>query len=406
MKKLLVDKESPVLRQTAEAVPLEDIGSKKIRDIVAKMKRALHAEKDGVAIAAPQIGASLRIFMVKRESADLVFINPEIVKTSKKKRKMEEGCLSVRWLYGEVLRHEKVTIKAYNDAGKSVTIGASGLLAQIIQHEIDHLNGILFTDKAKNVRNLPPAASFVFFGSLPAGRQGSKFSEFVLEELESAGFSPVLKVTDAKAPLPKFPKDIDFGIVASFGKILPKEYLEIPRRGFLNAHPSLLPELRGSSPIQNLILENKQPGVTIIKMDEKMDHGPILAQEKVFIEPWPDHYAKVEEKLARAGGRLLAKILPNLPTPTPQDDSLATYCKLVKKEDGLLDLNDDAEKNLRKVLAYSRWPGAYFFFKNKMGKELRIAVNDAKIEDGKFVPTRVTPAGKREMNWRDFLRGN
>lgn len=169
-----VDRESPVLREVALPVSEKDFGSKKIEDIVKKMQKALHAEEDGVAIAAPQIGVGLRIFVVagsavllaKRKSGetdegkeapeDLVFINPEIIKVSRQKKKMEEGCLSLRWLYGQVLRHEKVTIKAYTEAGKAVNVGASGLLAQIFQHEIDHLNGILFTDKAENVRDVPP----------------------------------------------------------------------------------------------------------------------------------------------------------------------------------------------------------------------------------------------------------
>jgi peptide deformylase len=170
--KLLVDRESPLLRAHATPVSVEEIGSKKIKSVIEKMKRALHTEDDGVAIAAPQVGESLRIFVVKDEAVamaqhlpedeiteDLVFINPEIVKASKKKRKMEEGCLSLRYLYGEVMRHEKVTIQAYNEKGGRVTAGASGLLAQIFQHEIDHLDGILFTDKAKNVRDLPPKKS-------------------------------------------------------------------------------------------------------------------------------------------------------------------------------------------------------------------------------------------------------
>ncbi|MBI2086894.1 MAG: methionyl-tRNA formyltransferase [Candidatus Zambryskibacteria bacterium] len=239
---------------------------------------------------------------------------------------------------------------------------------------------------------------FVFFGS-------SRFSEFVLEELEQAGFFPTLKVIDAKASLPKLP-EVDFFIVASFGKILSKETLNIPKYSSLNVHPSLLPELRGPSPIQNLILGRGEPGVTIIKMDEKMDHGPILAQEKVEIEPWLDHYATIEEKLAHAGGKLLVSTLSNLPNPIPQDDSRATYTKMIRKEDGLLNLNDPAETNYRKVLAYNTWPGAYFFFKNKIGKDLRVIVKDAKVEDGKFVPTRIIPEGKREMDWQDYLRGN
>ena len=240
---------------------------------------------------------------------------------------------------------------------------------------------------------------FVFFGS-------SRFSEFVLEELEKAGFSPIKKVTSAKEELPRIPAD--FYIVASFGKIIPKEILDIPKYGSLNVHPSLLPKLRGPSPIQNLILGNGEPGVTIIKMDEQMDHGPIVTQEKVEIAPWPDHYAVVEEKLARAGGKLLTQVLENYQglTLIEQDHREATLTKMIKKEDGLLNLNDSAETNLRKVLAYSTWPGAYFFHKRENGKEIRVIVKDAKIENSKLKILSVIPAGKREMDWASFLRGN
>ncbi|OHA92154.1 MAG: hypothetical protein A3J09_01530 [Candidatus Zambryskibacteria bacterium RIFCSPLOWO2_02_FULL_51_21] len=240
---------------------------------------------------------------------------------------------------------------------------------------------------------------FAFFGS-------SKFSEYVLDELEKAGYSPILKVTDAKEALPELPAEIDLCVVASFGRILPKEYLEIPKEGFINVHPSLLPDLRGPSPIQNLILQNKEPGITVIKMDEKMDHGPILAQEKVGIEPWPDHYAIAEEKLGRAGGKLLLRIFEGEALEREQDHDDATYVKMVKKEDGLLDLKDNPETNLRKVLAYSTWPGAHIFFKRKTGEEIRVVVRNAKIIDNQFIPTRVIPAGKKEMDWQDFLRGN
>ena len=169
-KKLLVDRDAPILREVSKSVPLKDIGTKKIGDIIAKMKKALHAEDDGVAIAAPQIGVGLRIFVMsgmalsiaqgKEKSntkfPDLVFINPEIVKASKKMVKMEEGCLSVRWLYGNVSRHEKVTLNAYDEDGDFITVGAGGLIAQIFQHETDHLEGVLFIDKAESVRDLPP----------------------------------------------------------------------------------------------------------------------------------------------------------------------------------------------------------------------------------------------------------
>lgn len=425
----ILQKNAPILRETANPVPIKDIKSKKIQEILGKMKTALHAEEDGAAIAAPQIGKDLRMFIVNGElfaSEDLVFINPEIVKASKKKKKMEEGCLSIRYLYGQVKRSEKVTVRAYNEKGLGIERGASGLLAQIFQHETDHLNGILFTDKAENIKDLPPPLSnkskikFVFFGSLPDGKAGSQFSGYVLEELKKMGFSPMLNITSAKEDLPleKLRKlNADVFVVASFGKILSPEVLNIPKHKVLNVHPSLLPRLRGPAPIQNSILSSEEPGITIIRLDEKMDHGPILMQKKIPITPWPDHYRIVEKKLGHAGGKMIGELLPKWVKgelqEIPQDDSTATYIKLIKKEDGLLDLNDQPEKNLRKVLAYSTWPGAYMFFKNKRGKEIRLVVKDAKIKDppageasGQFSPIRVIPAGKREMDWQDFLRGN
>ncbi len=169
----ILQKDAPVLRKKALRVPLEDIQSSEIQSIIERMKKAVRAEDDGVAIAAPQIGESLRIFVVagralavkdkekdpsvnELDYPDLVFINPEITKLSKKKRKMDEGCLSVRWLYGKVRRSERASVKAYDETGKKVERGASGLLAQIFQHEVDHLDGILFIDKATDLEELPP----------------------------------------------------------------------------------------------------------------------------------------------------------------------------------------------------------------------------------------------------------
>lgn len=415
----ILQRDSPLLRETAKPVPIKNIKSKKIRAILAKMKGALNAEEDGAAIAAPQIGESLRIFIVSKKinnTKDLVFINPEIIKSSKKTRKVEEGCLSVRWLYGQVKRSEKVTLRAYNEKGLRFERGASGLLAQIFQHETDHLSGILFTDKAENVQDIPPSPrlaqagqeniKFVFFGS-------SRFSGYVLEELKIMGFSPLLNISSARNPLPmeELKKlEADMFVVASFGKILPKELIELPKYKTLNVHPSLLPQLRGPAPIQDTILGRGELGITIMKIDEKMDHGPILVQAKISITPWPDHYRVVEEKLGRAGGRILGLLLPKWIEgkiqEKPQDDTEASFTKMIKKEDGLLNLNDPAEKNLKKVLAYSTWPGAYMFFKNKKGKEIRVVIKDGEIKDEKFIPTRVVPAGKREMGWQDFLRGN
>ena len=167
----IVQKGDPVLRKVAREVPLKDITSPEIKEILERMKRALYKEEDGVAIAAPQIGESLRIFVVSGKifssnypdiketeilSPDLVFINPKIDKFSKRKKKVPEGCLSVRWLYGNVNRSTQVTLTAYDEDGKKFTRGASGLLAQVFQHEVDHLNGILFVDTAEDIENVPP----------------------------------------------------------------------------------------------------------------------------------------------------------------------------------------------------------------------------------------------------------
>lgn len=159
----IVQREQPVLREVARSIPKEEIGSERIQKIINEMSSAMAVQKDGIAIAAPQIGENLRIFVVsgkllsqvdkshKGGDKDLVFINPEIIKLSKEKKDVEEGCLSVRWLYGKVRRSVRATITAFNEKGEKIERGASGVLAQVFQHEVDHLNGILFTDKAKEV---------------------------------------------------------------------------------------------------------------------------------------------------------------------------------------------------------------------------------------------------------------
>lgn len=152
----------------AQEVPVSEITSEKIRQVIADMKTLLATQDDGVAIAAPQIGESLRIFLVsgsvlkladenyKGEETDMVFINPTLTKFSKEKQEVEEGCLSVRWKYGKMKRAKKVTVRAYNEHGEAVERGASGLLAQVFQHETDHLNGILFIDSVYDIKDMPP----------------------------------------------------------------------------------------------------------------------------------------------------------------------------------------------------------------------------------------------------------
>ncbi len=154
----VLQKGNKILEETAKEISPNEISSPKIKGIISNMKDILKNTDDAIALAGPQIGEPLRIFVVsnrffeKNKQGDLIFINPKIVKLSKEKQWMEEGCLSVRNVYGEVERSKKALIKAEDEHGKKFTFGSSGLLAQVFQHEIDHLNGILFTSKAKNIR--------------------------------------------------------------------------------------------------------------------------------------------------------------------------------------------------------------------------------------------------------------
>lgn len=158
---MIVQKGNPVLRECAD--PVEDILSTETQQILNKMKVELSEAKFGVAIAAPQIGVPLRIFVVSGnvfreyeddpELPDMVFINPRIIKMSKKKEWLDEGCLSVTGHYGKIERFTHAKVEAYDENGEKFEHGGKGLLAQIFQHEIDHLNGILFTDTAIDVKD-------------------------------------------------------------------------------------------------------------------------------------------------------------------------------------------------------------------------------------------------------------
>ncbi len=168
--KEIVQRDNPVLRIKTKEVPLKDIQSAKIKKVIKEMKEALASQEDGVALAAPQIGVSLRIFIItekiydilypedatKKGKIDLVYINPKITKISKEQKLLEEGCLSVRWLYGKKVRSTRASVSAYNEKGEKIERGGSGLLAQIFQHETDHLDGVLFIDNAEDLHELPP----------------------------------------------------------------------------------------------------------------------------------------------------------------------------------------------------------------------------------------------------------
>lgn len=173
----------------------------------------------------------------------------------------------------------------------------------------------------------------------------------------------------------------DLFVVAAYGKIIPKNILEIPKYGALNIHPSLLPRWRGPSPIQYTILNGDgETGVTIMKMDEKMDHGPVIATSDELQVTSKINYPELHKKLSELGAALLIKTLPKYLSgeikTIPQDESRVTYSKILTKEDGKIDWSKSAEEIERQIRAFDPWPGSWTRAKYK-DRELRVVVEEA-----------------------------
>ncbi len=198
----------------------------------------------------------------------------------------------------------------------------------------------------------------------------------------------------------------DLFIVVAYGKIIPQEVIDISPHGALNVHASLLPKLRGASPIETAILEDeKNTGITIMLIDNEMDHGPIIAQQEVILEPWPPKAHDLGKALVQTGGELLVKVIPEWIAgkmqALPQDHSKATYTKKIEKGNALIDLSADPYENFRKIQAYTDWPKPYFFVE-KNGKSIRVIIKEADFKDGILHILRVIPEGKKEMDYSIF----
>jgi methionyl-tRNA formyltransferase len=281
---------------------------------------------------------------------------------------------------------------------------------------------------------------FCFFGT-------PHIAVWILDELEKAGMIPSFVVTNPDAPqgrkmimtespvgawarersIPTLkPHSLrgaeiletlkqsgcELFVVAAYGKLIPESILNIPKYQTINVHPSLLPKLRGASPIRSAILHNVFPtGVSIMVLTKGMDEGPIIAQEEAFIarEDWPLRGSTLDELLAKQGGALLAETLPRFISgeivPREQNHTEATYCEKISKEMGEINLADDPHQNLLKIRAFDGWPGTYFFVE-KNDTKIRVKIIDAELTDDKKLKiTRVIPEGKKEMDYEDFLRG-
>jgi len=223
----------------------------------------------------------------------------------------------------------------------------------------------------------------------------------------------------------------DVAVVAAYGKIIPENILNIPRLGFLNIHPSLLPRHRGATPIPSAILQgDRVTGVSIMLLDAGMDSGPVFKQCEMPVAD-NDTAGTLSDKLADRGAELLTEVLPlwidGKIKPQPQDDSQATYTSMLNKEDGKLDWNMDAQEIWRKVRAFQPWPGCFTTWKGKNMKITGITPVkwDKPVEAGEIISLppatghiagigcgkgvlaldRLQMEGKKEMPVEEFVRG-
>lgn len=290
----------------------------------------------------------------------------------------------------------------------------------------------------ENTSNL----NIAFFGTPDLAR-------IVLEELALAGIVPSLVITNPDAPvgrkavmtappakvwaiennipviqpaslreattLPELTSHPwDLFIVAAYGKLIPQWLLNIPTHGALNVHPSLLPNLRGASPIRSAIAQNiRTTGVSIMLLDAELDHGPIVVQMNTDIsaENWPVPGLVLEEGMAHQGGALLASIIPDYIsgklTPIAQNHDEATFCTKIEKSMSELKINphnlpagNEAYLMLLKIRAFDGWPETFFMYEGK-----RIKIKHAGLSaDGTLLITRIVPEGKNETDWISYFK--
>ena len=423
----------PVLRTPVEKVENFDFELEALIDNMIETMR----KKNGIGLAAPQVGASKNVFIVEFEGDKdsklksfplTVICNPEITYFSKEKCKMVEGCLSFPGMELLIQRPKSLKIKGQDRYGKGLEIEADGLFARAIQHEFDHLNSTLLIDHMEEIKTI-----FIGTGTLGAktlellvsdpqykielvvtgeakevvsrNKEGKKN---VILEIAQKNKLPVLVTKNIKnaETIEKIRKTKpEIGIMADFGQIIPKDVLDIPTHGVINIHPSLLPKHRGPAPITQTILDgDRLAGVSLILTAAKMDAGDIIAQTSVELSG-SETAGILKEYLSKVGASLLLNSIPYYLAgdlkPTPQKEDKATYTTITKPEDGLVDEKTPAIVVERKIRAFDSWPKVYTKIDGKRVQILAAHYN----EEGKLEIDRVKPEGKKEMNYSEFLNG-
>lgn len=426
-----------ILKQKAKKVT--DFGPE-LRELAKAMVATMRASR-GMGLAAPQIGESVRLIVLEYEPEErgetpiplTVLVNPTITDSGRHTDWMDEGCLSIPGVEVCVQRPTQINVLAEDLDGNRVKIRAKDLHARILQHEIDHTNGILMTDRAFPDLKQLAGLRVVFMGTpehavpyltalastdmdivgvvtetdKPAGRKQTLTAPPVKQQAQLLEL-PVYQPETLKGEIgQKLFKKLrpDLVIVVAYGKIIPKNLLSTVKHGFLNIHYSLLPEFRGATPHQSAILAGKhETGFTIFQLDAGMDTGPILSQKKLPIEPHDTSHTlicKMVPLSIAALFELLPKYIAGKRNPVAQDSHRATTTKLFTKEDGRINWEQPIEATDRQIRAMHPWPTAFSDIDNQ-----RLIIHAAHIEHGKLVLDVVQPAGKKPMAFQDYLRGN
>jgi len=439
---------------------------------IKKMVRVLRQE-GGIGLAANQLGYENQVLVIEFKEANqkhskkssktkteiplTIFINPEIVEYGKTNECFEEGCLSVPKIELEAERPTKIKIKYQDTYGKRIKTAPKGLLARILQHEIDHLNGILFTERVKEqfFQKYPEfkKLKIAFFGS---GEFGATILEGLIllelnldiytEESKPAGRDRETRPTAVAQVARKFGKkyteisniaegmplsewrssppaggrvgwigspnangatrgdNYDLFICSDFGQKIPISILKQAKIAALNIHPSLLPKYIGPTPIQTAILNgDKKTGASIIQMTDKIDQGPLYSQIETEILK-NDTSPLLRDRLATLGLKLLVKTLPKIVheeiEAVEQDLSKAIRTRKFTKADGEIDWTKNPKKIDAQIRAFDTWPGSYTFVDNK-----RLIIHKAHIKNSKLVLDIVQSEGKKPMKFSEFLRG-
>ena len=408
----------PRLRQRSDPVARVD---DEVRELMDDMLETMY-DAPGVGLAAIQIGVPKRVVVIDtakegEENRPLFLANPEIVWSSDETRVYQEGCLSIPDFLDDVERPERVRLRFLDRNGEPQEIEADGLLATALQHEVDHLNGVLFIDYLSRLKRERVTKKFaklakrendgagdapasnrklmrvVFMGTpqfavpalsaivghghevvavytrapQPAGRRGLELTPSPVQRIAEQFRIPVMtprSLREQAAVEPCRSHDADIAVVVAYGLILPAPILAAPVHGCLNLHASLLPRWRGAAPIQRAIMAgDKETGVMVMQMDEGLDTGPVSLGERVAIAP--DATAgEMHDRLSDLGADLIARALSALARDClmfhAQASTGITYAQKISKQECRIAWGKPARQVHDHIRGLSPSPGAFF----------------------------------------------